>query len=150
MLTLLCTLQYYHIKSLATYLQTNYRSATTMTKRLYTNTSTSKSKNSVGTKERGVDSQSLFGANDLNMLQRLVGCCACVQSWISRNNRCPRCSADTDMGQFEELKELEEMLTTRVLNEDSEVQGSEQHPEYYEESTDNDFETPRPCIRLNM
>ena len=83
--------------------------------------------------------------------QRLVGCCVCVQRWISRNNRCPHCSADTGMGQLKELKGLEEMLTAaRVLNEDSEVQGSEQHPEYYEESSDDDFETPRPRIRLNM
>ena len=36
--------------------------------------------------------------------QHLVGCCVCVQRWISSNNRCP---ANTS----KELKGLEEMLT---------------------------------------
>ena len=34
--TTLCTLQYYHVKTLIAYLWTNSRSAKTMTKRLYT------------------------------------------------------------------------------------------------------------------
>lgn len=82
--------------------------------------------------------------------QRIVGCCVCVQRWISSNNRCPHCSANTNLGQLKELKGLEEMLTAAmVLN--GEVQESEQHPEYssiHEESSDDDFETPR--VRLNM
>ena len=85
--------------------------------------------------------------------QRIVGCCVCVQRWISGHNRCPHCSADTGLGQLKELKGLEEMLTAaKVLNGDSDMQESvyEQHPQYesIEESSDDDFETPR--IRLNV
>ena len=81
--------------------------------------------------------------------QRVVGCCVCVQRWISSNNRCPHCSANTSLSQLKELK-LEEMLTAAmVLN--GEMQKSKQHPEYssiHEESSDDNFEIPH--VRLNM
>ena len=54
------------------------------------------------------------------------------------------------MDQLKELKGLEMLTAARVLNEDSKVQGSEQHPQYYEESSDNDFEIPHSRIHLNM
>ena len=73
-----------------------------------------------------------------------------MKRWISRNNRCPHCSADTGVDELKELKGLEMLTAASVLNEDSEVQGSEQHPQYYEESSDNDFEIPRSRMHLNM
>ena len=82
--------------------------------------------------------------------QRVVGCCVCVQRWISRRNRCPHCSADKGLAQLKELKGLEMLTAARVLNGDSEVHESvsEQHPQYelIEESSDDDFATPRICM----
>ena len=83
--------------------------------------------------------------------QRLVGCSVCVQRWISRNNRCPHCSADTGMGQLKELKGLEEMLTAaRVLNEDSKCKDLSSIQNIMRKAVTMILRPPHPRIRLNM